>query len=82
MSDRPLRILHLFANYKWTGPADPAMRAAARLRARGLDVVFAQASFVAVFVAAWAGPALAAILGFAARRAGACGPTYSSERPR
>lgn len=40
------RILHLFANYKWTGPADPAIRAAARLRARGLDVVFAQGSFV------------------------------------
>lgn len=36
------RILHLFANYKWTGPADPAIRAAARLRARGLDVLFAQ----------------------------------------
>lgn len=41
-----LRILHLFANYKWTGPADPAIRAAARLRAVGLDVVFAQGSFV------------------------------------
>lgn len=41
-----VRILHLFANYKWTGPADPAIRAAARLRALGLDVVFAQAGFV------------------------------------
>lgn len=41
-----LRVLHLFANYKWTGPADPAIRAAARLRARGLDVRFAQAGFV------------------------------------
>lgn len=40
------RVLHLFANYKWTGPADPAIRAAARLRALGLDVVFAQGSFV------------------------------------
>lgn len=40
------RILHLFANYKWTGPADPAIRAAARLRRLGLDVVFAQGSFV------------------------------------
>lgn len=40
------RILHLFANYKWTGPADPAIRAAARLRGLGLDVVFAQAGFV------------------------------------
>ncbi len=40
------RILHLFANYKWTGPADPAIRAAARSRALGLDVMFAQGSFV------------------------------------
>lgn len=39
------RVLHLFANYKWTGPADPAIRAAARLRQLGLDVVFAQAGF-------------------------------------
>lgn len=41
-----VRILHLFANYKWTGPADPAIRAAARLRGLGLDVVFAQAGFL------------------------------------
>jgi len=40
------RILHLFANYKWTGPADPAIRTAARLRELGLDVVFAQAEFM------------------------------------
>lgn len=40
------RVLHLFANYKWTGPADPAIRAAARLRALGVDVRFAQGSFV------------------------------------
>lgn len=40
------RILHLFANYKWTGPADPAIRTAADLRALGRDVVFAQAGFV------------------------------------
>ncbi len=40
------RILHLFANYKWTGPADPAIRAAVRLRGLGLDVVFAQGSFL------------------------------------
>ena len=39
---KPLRVLHLFANYKWTGPADPAIRTAARLRALGHDVVFAQ----------------------------------------
>ncbi len=40
------RVLHLFANYKWTGPADPAIRAAARLRELGVDAVFAQAGFV------------------------------------
>lgn len=40
-----MRILHLFANYKWTGPADPAMRAAVHLRKAGHDVVFAQAGW-------------------------------------
>ena len=40
------RILHLFANYKWTGPADPAIRAAVRLRGLGLDICFAQGSFL------------------------------------
>jgi glycosyltransferase involved in cell wall biosynthesis len=40
------RILHLFANYKWTGPADPAIRSAVRLRGLGNDVTFAQGSFV------------------------------------
>lgn len=39
-------VLHLFANYKWTGPADPAIRSAARLRELGLDVRFAQGSFM------------------------------------
>lgn len=41
MSDRPLRILHLFANYKWTGPADPAMRAAHWQERLGHEVTFA-----------------------------------------
>ena len=41
-----VKALHLFANYKWTGPADPAIRAAARLRGMGLDVHFAQAGYV------------------------------------
>jgi glycosyltransferase involved in cell wall biosynthesis len=36
----------LFANCKWTGPADPAIRAAAHVRALGADVTFAQAGFV------------------------------------
>lgn len=40
------RVLHLFANYKWTGPADPAIRAAARLRDLGVDVTFTKAGFV------------------------------------
>lgn len=40
------RVLHLFANYKWTGPADPAIRSAARLRRLGLDVAFAQAGWL------------------------------------
>lgn len=42
---RNLRILHLFANFKWTGPADPAIRAAVHLRRQGADVVFAQAQW-------------------------------------
>lgn len=40
-----MRILHLFANYKWTGPADPAIRCAASLRQIGCDVVFARAEW-------------------------------------
>ena len=40
------RVLHLFANYKWTGPADPAIRSAARLRELGVDVSFAEPGFV------------------------------------
>ncbi len=46
MTGDGLRVLHLFANYKWTGPADPAIRTAARQRALGHDVVFAQGTFV------------------------------------
>ncbi len=45
MTAKPLRILHLFANFKWTGPADPAIRTAAHLRRAGADVVFAQAAW-------------------------------------
>ncbi len=40
-----LRVLHLFANFKWTGPADPAIRTAVHLRRLGLDVVFARAGW-------------------------------------
>lgn len=37
-----LRALHLFGNFKWTGPADPAIRCARGLRRLGVDVMFAQ----------------------------------------
>jgi glycosyltransferase involved in cell wall biosynthesis len=40
-----LRYVALFANFKWTGPADPAIRAALELRRLGEDVVFAQAAW-------------------------------------
>ncbi len=36
-----MRILHLFANWKWTGPAEPAVNLAAALRARGHEVLLA-----------------------------------------
>jgi glycosyltransferase involved in cell wall biosynthesis len=42
---RDRRMLHLFANFKWTGPADPAIRTAVHLRRLGLDVVFARAQW-------------------------------------
>ncbi len=37
----PLRILHLFADWKWTGPAEPTVNLCLALRARGHDVTFA-----------------------------------------
>ena len=36
-----MKILHLFANWKWTGPAEPAVALAATLAQRGHDVRFA-----------------------------------------
>jgi glycosyltransferase involved in cell wall biosynthesis len=36
-----VRVLHLFANWKWTGPAEPAANLAATLAQRGHDVHFA-----------------------------------------
>ncbi|MCC6670752.1 MAG: glycosyltransferase family 4 protein [Planctomycetes bacterium] len=45
MNPWPEPILHLFANFKWTGPADPAIRCAAALRRLGADVCFAQAAW-------------------------------------
>lgn len=36
-----MRVLHLFANWKWTGPAEPAVALAASLAARGHEILFA-----------------------------------------
>lgn len=36
-----MKVLHLYANWKWTGPAEPAVNLAAALRERGLQVEFA-----------------------------------------
>lgn len=41
--EHAIRILHTYPNNKWTGPADPAIRCASRLRQLGLDVLFATA---------------------------------------
>ena len=36
-----MKILHLFSNWKWTGPAEPAVNLATALQARGHEVHFA-----------------------------------------
>ena len=36
-----LRVLHLFSNCKWTGPAEPALNLCLALRRRGIDAQFA-----------------------------------------
>jgi len=36
-----MRILHLFSNHKWTGPAEPAVNLADQLCKRGHEVLFA-----------------------------------------
>ncbi len=36
-----MKILHLFSNAKWTGPAEPALRLCAELRKAGVDTEFA-----------------------------------------
>jgi len=36
-----MKLLHLFSNYKLTGPAEPALRLASELMQRGHDVTFA-----------------------------------------
>jgi glycosyltransferase involved in cell wall biosynthesis len=40
-----LRVLHLFSNYKWTGPAEPAHALAAGLAERGVGVVFRSSGY-------------------------------------
>jgi glycosyltransferase involved in cell wall biosynthesis len=40
-----LRVLHLYSNYKWTGPAEPAHALAAGLRERGLEIVFRSSGY-------------------------------------
>ena len=40
-----MRILHLFSNFKWTGPADPAASLAAAQIAAGADVVYRASSY-------------------------------------
>ena len=36
-----MRVLHLFSNYKWTGPSEPVVNLIRALRDTGLDVRFA-----------------------------------------
>ena len=40
-----MRVLHLFSNYKWTGPAEPALTLAAGLQGSGVDVVFRSSGY-------------------------------------
>jgi glycosyltransferase involved in cell wall biosynthesis len=40
-----LRVLHLFSNYKWTGPAEPAHALAAGLRDQGVAIVFRSSGY-------------------------------------
>ncbi len=37
----PIRVLHLFSNAKWTGPAEPALNLCVALRALGVEADFA-----------------------------------------
>lgn len=40
-----MRVLHLFSNFKWTGPADPAVTIAAGVRALGIETVFRSSGY-------------------------------------
>ncbi len=37
----PIRVLHLFSNYRWTGPAEPAVNLCAALSRDGVEVILA-----------------------------------------
>ncbi|NLN93842.1 MAG: glycosyltransferase family 4 protein [Candidatus Hydrogenedens sp.] len=37
----PLKVLHLFSNSKWTGPAEPVVNACRTLKELGVDITFA-----------------------------------------
>jgi glycosyltransferase involved in cell wall biosynthesis len=36
-----MKVLHLFSNCKWTGPAEPALNLCCQLRALGMEIAFA-----------------------------------------
>ena len=38
--ERRVKVVHVFSNYKWTGPAEPAVSLCAALQRRGLNVTF------------------------------------------
>jgi glycosyltransferase involved in cell wall biosynthesis len=40
-----LRVLHLFSNYEWTGPAEPAISLVARLCEEGVDALLRSSGF-------------------------------------
>jgi glycosyltransferase involved in cell wall biosynthesis len=40
-----LRVLHLFSNHKWTGPAEPAQALAAGLKECGVEIVFRSSGY-------------------------------------
>lgn len=42
-----MRVLHLFSNSRWTGPAEPAVNLCASLRDKGIDIAFACAPYTA-----------------------------------
>ena len=41
MREHPMKILHLFSDWKWTGPAEPVLNLCKGLEKRGHDVTLA-----------------------------------------